>query len=127
MRDAHGGELAAGGIRGAVRKGYPGEKRISVSELSRRFLAALPALAMPVIVIGGILASIVTATESAVLAVAYARNCALVTRRLNIKNLFNAFCESTTSTGEGMLIGATATCAPGLFLPNGYLNCSARH
>jgi len=55
------------------KRGYRGrEKRASVREVAVGFKDALLALAMPVIIIGGILSGAFTATESGVVAVVYA-------------------------------------------------------
>src|SRR6185312_4346012 len=58
-----------------ARKGgeaYTGSKRASASEMWRAGIDALPALGMPVIILGGILGGVFTATEAAAAAVVYA-------------------------------------------------------
>jgi C4-dicarboxylate transporter DctM subunit len=54
------------------RRGYGGGDRASLQELMLATLGALPPLMLPVIILGGIILGIVTVTEAAVLAVAYA-------------------------------------------------------
>ncbi|MEQ8895505.1 MAG: TRAP transporter large permease [Roseovarius sp.] len=54
------------------RRGYGGGDRADTRELVMAFLGALPPLILPVIILGGIVLGIVTVTEAAVLAVAYA-------------------------------------------------------
>lgn len=54
------------------RAGYGHGDRASLGELGRATLGALPPLMLPVIILGGIVGGIVTVTEAAVLAVAYA-------------------------------------------------------
>lgn len=54
------------------RRGYGGGARASLQELMLATLGALPPLMLPVIILGGIILGIVTVTEAAVLAVAYA-------------------------------------------------------
>ncbi len=53
----------------AKRNGYPREVRVSWPGRARATLASLPALAVPVIVLGSILAGLATPTEAAVLGV----------------------------------------------------------
>ncbi|MFC6490429.1 TRAP transporter large permease [Nitratireductor sp. GCM10026969] len=58
---------------GAARNGLPkAEKRATVREVLKSFLHSIAALAMPFIILGGILGGIVTPTEAASVAVAYA-------------------------------------------------------
>jgi C4-dicarboxylate transporter DctM subunit len=54
------------------RRGYGGGDMADLRELTLAFLGALPPLMLPVIILGGIILGIVTVTEAAVLAVAYA-------------------------------------------------------
>lgn len=93
----------------AVRRKYPVENRVKVSAILGRFLRAVPALLMPIIIIGGILTSVVTATESAVLAVVYTLGYGVVARRLNLKRVFKTLYDTAISTGMIMLIVATAS------------------
>jgi tripartite ATP-independent transporter DctM subunit len=53
------------------RRGYPADQRATLMHVLRSSLDAVLALMMPVIILGGIITGIVTATESAVLAVTY--------------------------------------------------------
>ena len=58
---------------GATRNGLPvAERRASTETVVRSFLGAIVALLMPLIILGGILGGIVTPTEAASIAVAYA-------------------------------------------------------
>lgn len=56
----------------AVKDGYEGEARVGIKETASAFWNALPALALPFAIIGGILGGIFTATEAGVSAVVYA-------------------------------------------------------
>lgn len=56
----------------AVRRGYPAESFPGFRALARSFLAALPGLFTAVIIIGGVLSGVFTATESSGIAVIYA-------------------------------------------------------
>ena len=56
----------------ARRDGYEGEARATWGETARAAWQALPAMALPLVIIGGILGGIFTATEAGVTAVVYA-------------------------------------------------------
>lgn len=56
----------------SVKKNYPKEERVSIKEFATETIKALPALFMPILIIGGILSGIFTATEAGVVACVYA-------------------------------------------------------
>ncbi|MGY6633133.1 MAG: TRAP transporter large permease [Alkalilacustris sp.] len=56
----------------ARRKGYGAPRPFRVAAVGRTGLAALPALGLPVLIIGGIFGGIITVTEAAVAAILYA-------------------------------------------------------
>lgn len=56
----------------SVRKKYPREPRVSFYQFLKVFKNSILALLMPVIILGGIVAGVVTATEASVVAVIYA-------------------------------------------------------
>ncbi|UNK70715.1 TRAP transporter large permease [Microbacterium sp. H1-D42] len=68
------------------------------------FLKALPALLMIVVVIGGILIGVFTATESAVIAVLYSLVLGLLQRTLKVKDLPKVVLEASKVTGIIMLL-----------------------
>lgn len=68
------------------------------------FLRALPALLMIVIVIGGILVGVFTATESAVIAVLYSFVLGLLQRTLKLRSLPKIILEASKVTGIIMLL-----------------------
>ena len=68
------------------------------------FLRALPALLMIVVVIGGILTGVFTATESAVIAVLYSFVLGVLQRTLSIKALPKVILEASKVTGIIMLL-----------------------
>lgn len=79
-------------------------------ERGRRFLAAIPALLMPVIIIGGIVGGIFTATEAAAVAVAYALFVGLfITRKLNARIIVRVLLQSMLVTSAALLIVAMAS------------------
>ncbi len=68
------------------------------------FMRAIPALLMIVVVIGGILLGIFTATESAVIAVVYSLLLGLVQRTLPVRELPQILLDATKTTAIVMLL-----------------------
>lgn len=93
------------------KRGYRGrEKRATVGELVRGFFSALLALIMPIIIIGGIIGGVFTATESGVIAVMYALILGLfVYRELNVRDLPKILYETGITTGTILFILGTAS------------------
>jgi len=95
----------------AHRHGFPVAERVPLREFPRLTLEALPALMMPVILLGGIYGGVMTPTEAAAVAAAYAFVVAAVFyRSLTLRQTAYALRESARSTAAiGMLIaGALA-------------------
>lgn len=95
--------MAVAAVR-AERGGLPRGSFVAAGELARRALAALPALGMIVVVVGGILAGVVTATEAAALAVVYILVVALATRELRLRELPSILAASASTTGVVLLL-----------------------
>jgi tripartite ATP-independent transporter DctM subunit len=105
--------LSQMGINGwmAHRHGFPISERVPLREFPRLTLEALPALLMPVILLGGIYGGVMTPTEAAAVAAAYAWLIAAVLyRSLTLRQTIAAIRDSARSTAAiGMLIaGALA-------------------
>lgn len=95
----------------AHRHGFPIAERVPLRELPRLTWDALPALLMPVILLGGIYGGVMTPTEAAAVAAAYAfLVAALLYRSLSLREAYGTVLESARSTAAiGMLIaGALA-------------------
>ncbi|CAH0202169.1 TRAP transporter large permease [Roseomonas sp. CECT 9278] len=95
----------------AHRHDFPVSERVPLREFPRLTLEALPALLMPVILLGGIYGGVMTPTEAAAVAAAYAWLIAAVFyRSLTLRQTWTAVTESARSTAAiGMLIaGALA-------------------
>ncbi|MCE8022777.1 TRAP transporter large permease [Halomonas daqingensis] len=93
----------------SVKREYPIESAFSLSELSRAFVGALPALMMPIIILGGILGGIFTPTEASAIAVAYGVLAGtLFYRSLSLRALYLALVESAVLTGAVMFVTAAA-------------------
>jgi len=83
--------------------------RPSPRALGASFVEALPALVMPLIIIGGILGGIFTPTEAGAVAVAYAIVVGLlVTRTLTLRSLPKVFVRAGVITASVLLIVAMA-------------------
>jgi tripartite ATP-independent transporter DctM subunit len=92
------------------RRGYAVESRASLRELALSFWLSLPALLMPLIVIGGIFSGLTTPTEAAVLAVAYALILSVgVYRQLSLRDCYRICVSMGASTAAIMLTIAAAT------------------
>lgn len=86
------------------------EKKASREEILRTGKDALLALIMPIIIIGGILSGIFTATESGAIACAYAIIIGgLVYRELKLENMFSLFVDCAKSTGQVLVVVACAS------------------
>ena len=92
----------------AWRADYPTSDRVPLGETLRRFRDALPSLFMLVVVIGGIVAGIFTATEAAAIAVLYALVLAFVYREVTVKELPEIFLEAVETTAVVMLLIGTS-------------------
>ena len=119
------GQLFAGGLLPGVlvgvsliivatliswKKGYRATTRFSISDVWRTFRRALLALGAPLIILGGILFGIFTATESAAVAVVYGLVVGMVVyRRIGLKDLFPLFRDGAITSSIVMLIIATAS------------------
>ena len=76
-----------------------------VGNFGRTTGVAVPALIMPVIILGGIYSGIMTATESAAIAVIYAIPVAMfIYRQLKLKTLVSCIKETAISTGVVMVM-----------------------
>lgn len=89
----------------AKRRSYPIQPRASFREVLAGTWKALPAIFMPVIILGGILGGIFTPTEAAGVAVVYALVIDLVLyRKLKFKKLLDIMLKSGLETGMIMLL-----------------------
>ena len=94
----------------AVRHDYPREKRATLAEFFAVLRDAIWALMMPVIILGGILSGVFTATEAGVAAVVYAFFVGMVVHRdLKWHHLSHALVGTVVATGVVMLLVATST------------------
>ncbi len=90
----------------ARRRNFPVEAPVPLRELPKVTLNALPALMMPVVLLGGIYGGVTTPTEAAAIAALYALLVsAFLYRSINLRDLYGSLLSSArTTTSIGMLI-----------------------
>jgi tripartite ATP-independent transporter DctM subunit len=95
----------------AKKRNYPiMSKRASLKEIVVSFWKTLPALMLPIIILGGILLGIFTATEASAIAVLYSVIiCKYVLKTINFKDLPGLLLETVKVTSPVMFIIATAS------------------
>jgi tripartite ATP-independent transporter DctM subunit len=95
----------------SLRRKYPiREQKVSLRDLLAGFRKVSLALLLPVIIVGGIISGIFTATEASVVAVAYALFVTIfVTKTIKIKQLPKMLINSGVITAVVMIIVGTAT------------------
>ncbi|WP_040984435.1 TRAP transporter large permease [Oceanobacillus jeddahense] len=86
---------------------YPSEQKHSIKDLGRSFVDAILALFMPILMLGGILLGVFTATESAVVAILYGLILGMfVYKKIHIRDLPKIFYETILiSSMVVMIIG----------------------
>ncbi len=80
-------------------RGYRSSRRVKAKEALKIVLEAIPSLLLIVIVIGGIITGVFTATEGSVVAVVYSMILSLIYRTVSFKDLYRIFKESAETTG----------------------------
>ena len=87
-----------------------GEVRVSWAATGRAGLDAILPLMMPVIIFGGILGGVFSATEAAAVAVLYATIVGmLIYREIGLRSIYRIFVETAVITGAiGLILGAAA-------------------
>lgn len=80
----------------------------SLKELTKKFLAAFPSLMLLVVVIGGIVIGVFTATEASAIAVIYTLVLSFIYGEIKIKDLPGVLLKSSETTAIVMLLIATS-------------------
>lgn len=94
----------------SIRNNYKGrESRASMTEFKTAAFGAAPALAMPGIILGGIIFGVFTPTEAGAVASAYALLFGLVRGNFSVKTLYRAFTNAAVLTSSVFLIIAMAS------------------
>lgn len=92
----------------ARRYNLPTEEAFNVKRLRETFIDALPAFALPFIILGGIFGGYVTATEAAGLAVLAAIAVSLIYRQVDLKHLKSAMLDGGMQTAVVMVLVAAS-------------------
>ena len=94
-----------GAIIIAKKKGYKGMPgKFNWGNLGRATLAAIPSLSLIVVVIGGIIAGIFTATEGSAIAVVYALILGICYKNITLKGLWQIIVDSAKMSGMVIFI-----------------------
>lgn len=84
----------------AKKKGYKGTPgKFSWANLGKATLAAIPSLSLIIVVIGGIIAGIFTATEGSAIAVVYALILGICYRNITLKSFWGIVVDSAKTSG----------------------------
>jgi tripartite ATP-independent transporter DctM subunit len=89
---------------------YPVGKRSSLKEIFVKFIDAFPSLLLLVIVIGGIIGGIFTATEASAVAVLYTVLLSFYYKEISFKDLPKVILESVETTSIVMLLIGASMC-----------------
>ena len=96
------------------------EKKPTFSELRKTFVSAIPAIMLPVIILGGIYSGLLTPTESAAVAVVWALIAGmLIYKEIKVKDLVPIFLESAKGSAMILFIIATSTAFSWIFAYSG--------
>ncbi len=93
----------------AKRRKYPVSERVPFKVAVKTFLDAIPSLMLIVIVIGGILGGIFTATEAAAVAVAYTFALAMIYKAVKLSDIPRIIMETVEITAVIMLLVAASS------------------
>ncbi len=92
----------------SVKQGYGSDTTFSLPLLLRTFVASIPALVLPLIILGGIMGGVFTTTEAAGIGAVYIIIYGLVARDFGWKQILTAARESALMTGQVMIIISVA-------------------
>ena len=93
-----------------------GTKRPPLGQLLRNFVGAIPALMLPVIILGGIYSGKLTPTESSAIAVVWSLIAGMfIYREIKLKDLYEIFIDSAKGASMVLFIIATSTAFAWLF------------
>jgi tripartite ATP-independent transporter DctM subunit len=94
----------------AKKKKYKIGKRSSLKEVFKTFLDALPSLFMLVVVIGGIVTGVFTATEASAIAVLYSLILGFIYKEITLPKLPQILLDSSATTAIVMLLIGASMC-----------------
>ena len=93
----------------AVKYNHPRNPKPTWKQRGQILWHALPALGLPIIILGGIITGIFTATESSAVAVVYALIVAIFRKSITLKSFFECCKSAAKSTAAVMIIIAVAS------------------
>jgi len=94
----------------AKKKKYKVGKRSSLKQVAKTFVDALPSLFMLVVVIGGIVTGIFTATEASAIAVLYSLILGFIYKEITLPKLPKILLDSSATTAIVMLLIGSSMC-----------------
>lgn len=94
----------------AKKKGYRTGERSSLKKVFKTFIDAVPSLLLLVLVIGGIVAGIFTATEASAVAVLYSLLLGFAYKQITYKKLPQILLDASATTAIVMLLIAASMC-----------------
>lgn len=92
----------------AIRKKFPVGNIVKIREIARSFVTALPSLFLLIIVIGGIVGGIFTATEAAAIAVVYALGLGFLYKEIAVRDIPDILMDAAKTTSIVLLLIATS-------------------
>ena len=96
------------------------EKRPTMKELGETFVRAIPAILLPVIILGGIYSGLLTPTESAAVAVVWALIAGIfIYKEVSVSELIPIFLDSAKGSAMILFIIATSTAFSWIFAYSG--------
>ena len=104
----------------SVKRNYPREPRAKFPEIRTTFLAALPCLLTPIIILGGIFGGVVSVTEAAALACFWSLIVAMfIYRELDLKGLYKAIKRTIVSASTVLIIIASSSVLSWIVITSG--------
>lgn len=95
-------------------------QKMSLKEFGVSFVKAIPALLLPIIILGGIYSGLLTPTESAAVAVVWSLIAGMfIYKEVKLKDLYQIFLDSAKSSAMILFIIATSTAFAWLFAFSG--------
>jgi tripartite ATP-independent transporter DctM subunit len=92
----------------SIIKKYPTDKVVGFKEFFKRFIDAFPSLMLLVVVIGGIVAGIFTATEASAIAVIYTLVLGFAYKEISVKDISPILLETVKTSAIVLLLIATS-------------------
>ena len=93
----------------AVKHDFPVMPKMAGPARLKALVGALPALMLPVIIVGGVKSGVFTMTESAAVAVGYALLVGMIQRELSFRKVWEALCATAITTSGLLFILAMAS------------------